>query len=75
MESFNKNSNESNVNGSNRITKKIPIKRKTDQILKQVSNFECIGFGRFARAKITRIGVKTPTIYKGDKNGEIFFRK
>lgn len=75
MESFNKNSNDSMVSGSPKMTKKMPIKINTDHILKYLSKLVCIGFGFFIRLIITNTGVSTPTQYNGERNGEIFFRK
>ena len=57
------------------ITKKVPKRIKKDQYLKNLSSLDFFGLGNFAKAINTNIGVITPTMYKGDKNGEIFFKK
>ncbi|MDG1477073.1 MAG: hypothetical protein P8Q14_08005 [Vicingaceae bacterium] len=61
--------------GSNRITKKIPIEINIDHILKYLSNLDFLGLGLFTMDITTNIGVNTPTIYSGDKNGDISFKK
>ena len=62
-------------NGSKRITKKMPININIDHALKYLSNLVCLGLGRLAMANTTNTGVKTPTIYSGDKKGDISFKK
>ena len=57
------------------MTKKTPIRTNIDHILKYLSSFDCFGLGRFIMEIITSIGVNTPTIYNGDKNGDISLRK
>ena len=75
IDNFNKNSNETIVKGSNKITKKIPINKNVDQILKYLSSLVCLGLDLLAIAKTTNKGVNTPTMYNGDKKGEMFFKK
>lgn len=73
--SFNKYSKDNVLKGSKSITNKVPKPIKNDHILKNLSTLVCSVFGVDEIPINAKTGVSTPTIYKGDRKGEMFFKK